>query len=104
MGRPSVQVSQDLSIENESQRLHVEISSFDRRRIMEHQEDPCDGENDEKETRNASQTECIGEPKAVAFDFCGKDMKEEVVVDEHGSLQIGVRYPGSEDGMPDGRI
>jgi hypothetical protein len=71
---------------------------------MEHQEDPCDGEDYEKETRNASETERIGEPKAVAFDFCGEDMEEEVVIDEHGSLQIGVRYPGSEDRTPYGRL
>jgi hypothetical protein len=71
---------------------------------MEHQEDPCDGEDDEKKAGNASQTERIGEPNAMPFDFCGKDMKEEVVIDEHGSLQIGVRYSGSEDRMPYRRI
>ena len=71
---------------------------------MEHQEDPCDSKDDEKETGNASKAERIGELDAVAFHFCGKDMKEEVVIDEHGSLQIGVRYSGSEDRTPYRRI
>jgi hypothetical protein len=53
---------------------------------MEHQEYAGDRKNDEEEEGNSSQAEGIGEPKAVAFDFCGKDMKEEVVIDEHGPL------------------
>jgi hypothetical protein len=71
---------------------------------MEHQENTSDGEDDEKEAGNASQTERIGEPEAMAFDFCRKDMEEEVVIDEHGPLQIGIRYSGSEDRTPDRRI
>jgi hypothetical protein len=71
---------------------------------MKHQEYASDRKNDEKEKGDSSQAECIRETDAVAFDFCRKDMKEEVVIDEHGPLQIGIGYPGSEDRTPYCRI
>jgi hypothetical protein len=40
----------------------------------------------------------------MAFDFRREDVEEEVVVDEHGSFQIGIGYSGSEDRTPHGRI
>lgn len=84
--------------------MHIEISPFDGRRIMKHQEDPCDGEDDEKEARNTSQTERVSELEAMAFDFCWKDVEEKVVIDEHGPFQIGIGYSGSEDRTPHRRI
>jgi hypothetical protein len=71
---------------------------------MEHQEDACDGEDDKKETGNTSQAERVGELKAMTLDLCREDVEEEVVVDEHGSFQIGIGYSGSEDRTPHGRI
>jgi len=71
---------------------------------MKHQEDTGDGEDDEEKARNSSETEGIGESKAMALHLRGKDMKEEVVIDYHGSFQIGIRYSGSENGSPKSRI
>ena len=53
---------------------------------------------------NSSQTEGVGEAKTMAFHLHGEDVEEEVVVDQHGPFQIGIGYPGSEDGTPDGRF
>jgi hypothetical protein len=33
----------------------------------------------------------------MAFDLCGENVEEEVVVDQQGPLQIGIRYPRPED-------
>ncbi len=71
---------------------------------MEHQEDASDRKNDEKETRDSPQAECIGESEAMAFDLSRENMEEEVVVDQQGPLQIRIRYPGPEDGAPKCRI
>jgi len=64
---------------------------------MKHQEDASDRKDDEEETGNASQTERIGELKAMAFDLCRENVEEEVVVDQQGPLQIRIRYPRPED-------
>jgi hypothetical protein len=53
---------------------------------MEHQEDPGDGENDEEEARDSSETEGIGESKSMAFHLGWEDMEKEVVIDKHGSF------------------
>ena len=71
---------------------------------MKHQEDSSDGEDDEEKARNASEAEGIGELEAMAFHLRREDMEEEVVVHHHGSFQIGIRYPGPENGSPNGRI
>ena len=71
---------------------------------MEHQEDACDRQNDEEETRNSPQAEGIGESEAMALDLSRENMEEEVVVDQHGPLQIRIRYPGPEDGAPHYRL
>ena len=71
---------------------------------MEHQNDAGNGEDDEEKAGDPSQTERIGESKAVAFDLRWEDMKKEVVIDEHGPFQIGIRYSGSEDRTPYRRI
>ena len=71
---------------------------------MKHQQDTGDGEDDEEKARNSSETEGIGESKTMALHLRGKDMEEEVVIDHHGAFQIGIRYSGSEDGSPNGRI
>ncbi len=99
-----MQVSQDLAVENEGETLHIEIGPFDRGGIMKHQENTGDGEDDEEKAGNSSEAEGIGESKAMALHLCGKDMKEEVVIDYHGSLQVRIRYPGSENGSPDRRL
>ncbi len=70
---------------------------------MKHQEYARDRKNDEEKKGDSSQTECIRKTEAVTFYLRREDMKEEVVIDEHGSLQIGVRYSGSEDRTPDRR-
>ena len=71
---------------------------------MEHQEDTGYRENDEEQTGNPSQAERIGELKPVTFYLRREEMEEEVVVDEHGPLQIRIGYPGSENGSPDCRF
>lgn len=71
---------------------------------MKHQEDSCNGEDDKEEAGNTPQAERISESEAMAFNFYRKDVKEEVVKDEHGPFQIGVRYSGSEDRTPHRRI
>jgi hypothetical protein len=40
----------------------------------------------------------------MALHLRGKDMEEEVVIHNHGSLQVRIRYSGSEDGSPDCRL
>jgi len=64
---------------------------------MKHQEDAGDRKDDEEETGNPPQAERIGELKAMAFDLCRENVEEEVVVDQQGPLQIGIRYPRPED-------
>ncbi len=98
-----MEISQNLSIEDEGQSLHVEISPFDGGRIEEHQEDTGNGENDEEKAGDSAEAEGIGESKAMALHLRGKDMEEEVVIHHHGSLQVRIRYSGSEDGSPDRR-
>ncbi len=71
---------------------------------MKHQEYAGDRKNDEEEKGNTSHAEGIRETEAVTFDLRREDMKEEVVIDEHGPLQIGIGYSGSEDRTPHGRI
>lgn len=67
---------------------------------MEHQKDSGDGEDDEKEAGDASETKGISELKTVAFDLCRKDMEEEVMIDEHGAFQVGIGDSGSENRTP----
>jgi len=71
---------------------------------MEHQEDASDCQNDEEETRDSAQTECVGESEAMAFDLCREDVEEEIVVDQERTLQIAIGYSGSEDGAPHFRL
>jgi len=71
---------------------------------MKHQEDASDCKNDKEETGNAPQAERIGKLEAMPFYLRREDMEEEVVVDQQGTLQIRVRYPGSEDRTPYGRL
>jgi hypothetical protein len=104
MRSPSMEVSQDLSIEDQGQSLHIEICPFDGGCVEEHQKDTRDGENDEEEAGDSAEAEGIGEPKAMALHLRGKDMEEEVMKHHHGSLQIRIRYSGSEDGSPDCRL
>ena len=47
--------------------LHIEVGPFDRRRIMKHQEDTGDGENDEEKAGDSAEAEGIGESKAMAL-------------------------------------
>jgi hypothetical protein len=71
---------------------------------LEHQKDASDGEDDEEETGDPSETEGVGEMEAVPFYLCRKDVKEEIVVYQHGAFQIRIRYSSSEDGPPYRRI
>jgi len=48
---------------------------------MKHQENTGDGEDDEEQARNSSETEGIGESKTMAFHLGWEDMEEEVVID-----------------------
>ncbi len=100
MGRPPMEVSQDLTIEDECQRLHIKIGSFNRRCIVEHKEDSGDGEDDEEEAGDPTEAKSIGESKTMPFYLGGKDMQKEIVVDEHGPFQIGIGYSGPEDRAP----
>jgi hypothetical protein len=71
---------------------------------MEHQEYTSDRKNDEEETGDPSQAECIRETEAVTFYLGREDMEEKVVIDQQGTLQIGIRHPSSEDRTPHCRI
>jgi hypothetical protein len=71
---------------------------------MKHQEDTGDGEDDEEKAGNSAEAERIGESKTMALHLRGKDMEEEVVIHHHGSLQVRIRYSGSEDGSPESRF
>jgi hypothetical protein len=71
---------------------------------MKHQEYASDRKNDEEETGDPSQAERVGELKAMALDLCRKDVEEEVMIDEHGAFQIGIRYSCPEDRTPHHRI
>jgi len=95
-----MQISQNLAIENESQSLHIEVCPFNRRRIMKHQEYASDRENDEEQTGDPSQAECIRETEAVTFYLGREDMEEKVVIDQQGAFQVRIRYSSSEDRTP----
>ena len=71
---------------------------------MKHQKDTRNREDDEEQTGDSAQAERVRESKAVAFYLRREDMEEEVVIDEHGTLQIRIGDSGSENGTPYGRI
>ena len=60
--------------------MHIKVSPFDGRRVMEHQEDARDGKDDKKKAGNAPQTECIRELKTMAFHLHGEDVKKKVMI------------------------
>jgi len=99
---PPMEVSQNLPVKYKGEDLHIEVGPLDRGRVEEHQKNTGDSEDDEEETRNAPQTEGIGESKAMAFDLHREDMEKEVVEHEHGPFQVGVRYSSSKNGTPYG--
>ncbi len=61
--------------------MHIEVGSFDRRRIMKHQKDTGDSEDDEEKAGNSSEAEGIGESETMAFHLGWEDMEEKVVID-----------------------
>ena len=67
---------------------------------MKHQKDARNSKYDKKEAGNASQTEGIGESKAMALHLRWEDVEEKVVEHQHRSLQIRIRYSSSENGPP----
>ena len=67
---------------------------------MEHQQDPCGSEDQEKKAGDSPQAKGIGEFQPVGFYLCWEDMKKEIVKYDEGSLEIGIRYPRSEYGPP----
>ena len=71
---------------------------------MKHQQDTRDGEDDEEKAGDSAEAEGIGELKAMALQLRRKDMEEEVVIHYHGSLQVRIRYSGSENRFPKSRI
>ena len=71
---------------------------------MKHQEYASDRENDEEETGDPSQAECIRETETVTLYLRRKNMKEEVVIDQQGAFQVSIRYSSSEDRKPHRRI
>ena len=71
---------------------------------MKHQEYASDRENDEEETGDPSQAECIRETETVTLYLLRKNMKEEVVIDQQGAFQVSIRYSSSEDRTPHRRI
>ena len=71
---------------------------------MKHQEYASDRENDEEETGDPSQAECIRKTETVTLYLRRKNMKEEVVIDQQGAFQVGIRYSSSEDRTPHRRI
>ena len=99
-----MKISQDFSIEYESESLHIKIGPFNGRSIEKHQEDAGHGEDDEEEAGDSSEAEGVGEPEAMALHLCREEMEEKVVEDQHRSFQIGIRHSGSEDRSPDRRV
>ena len=71
---------------------------------MKHEKNTGDGEDDEEEAGDSSQTEGIGESKTMAFHLRWEDMEEKIVKDYHGSFQIGIRNSGSKDRTPHYRV
>ncbi len=71
---------------------------------MKHQEDASNRENDEQEAGDPSQAECIREAEAMTLYLGREDMKEKVIIDQQGALQVGIRHSGSEDRAPHCRI
>ncbi len=80
--------------------MHIEVSPFNGRRIMKHQEDASDSQNEKEKARDPSEAEGIGESETMAFHFHREDVKEEIVIHQHRSFQIRIGYSGSEDGTP----
>jgi hypothetical protein len=71
---------------------------------MKHQEYASDRKNDEEETGDPSQAECIRETEAVTFYLGREDMEKKVIIDQQGTLQVGIRRSSSEDRTPHRRI
>ncbi len=71
---------------------------------MKHEEDTCDGKNDEEEAGDSTQAKCIREAEAVTLYLGREDMEEKIVIDQQGALQIGIRHSGSEDRAPHRRV
>ena len=80
---PSVQVPQDLAIEDKGKGLHIEVGSFGRRRVMEHEEDAGDRQDDEEKAGNSTETERVGKSYTMSFHLHRKDVKEKVMIHEH---------------------
>jgi hypothetical protein len=71
---------------------------------MKHEEDASDCKNDEEEAGDSSQAKCIREVEAVTLYLGREDMEKKVVIDQQGTLQVGIRHSGSEDRAPHRRI
>jgi hypothetical protein len=71
---------------------------------MKHQKDARNSKDDKKKAGNASQTEGIREPKAMALHLRWEDVEEKGMIHHHGSLQFRIRYSSSENGPPHGRF
>ncbi len=71
---------------------------------MEHEEDAGDRQDDEEEAGDSTETKRVGKSETMAFHLHREDMKKEVMIHEHRSLQIGVGYSRSEDGTPYSRV
>ena len=71
---------------------------------MKHQKDARNSKDDKKEAGNTSQTEGIGESKAMALHLRWEDVEEKVVEHQHGSFQLRIRYSGSKNRSPGFRI
>ncbi len=99
-----MQISQNLAVENQSQSLHIKVGPLNGRRIVKHQKDASDRKDDEEEAGDSSQTECIREAEAVTLYLSREDMQKKVIIDQQGTLQVGIGHTGSEDRAPHCRI
>jgi hypothetical protein len=84
--------------------LYIKIGPFDGRCVKEHQKNAGDGEEKKEETRDSSQTERIGESKAMALHLHWKDVEEKVVEHQHRSFEIRIGYSSSKNRAPNHRI
>jgi hypothetical protein len=71
---------------------------------MKHEEDASDCKNDEEEAGDSSQAKRIREAEAVTLYLGWEDMEEKVVIDQQGTLQVGIRNSGSENRAPHRRM
>src|SRR4029077_17371650 len=102
VGRPAVQVAQkNPGSHNKLQVLHVRVSLRHRRMVIEHQQN-AGGNQDKKSTeRQRAQIPGGAELQGARPDFHREQMKEDILLDGLGAMQVTGAAAAAKYGAPD---